>query len=126
MDSQEELIDRSNLMKLSKEQIIDYFSKLSKHSTDLTNISAQLKELSGTIDSLQTKLEASEGQLAITRNANKLLAARVDKLENNIVNNTLSDDAENRMEDLERCNLNCQQYIRNSQLENNVKERHHK
>ena len=68
MDSQEELIDRSNLMKLLK------------HLTDLTNISAQLKELSGTIDSLQTKLEASEGQLAITRNANKLLAAQVDKL----------------------------------------------
>jgi hypothetical protein len=69
-----------------------------------TLASEQLKSLTVTIAHLSERLERTEGQLAISTNANKLLAERVANLEHGMVEN-------------ERATTNCGQYMRNRQLE---------
>ncbi len=103
MPKDDELLDRDSLMKLPKEDIVNYVLKVA-------SISVHLKELSITIGNLQTKLEKTEGELAISVNANKLLSERVDQLEGRLNNNShLGQDS--RIVELEKRNLNSQQYL---------------
>ena len=92
-----ELFDHASLMKLGKDELCTIIRKLS-------NIGAQIKDLAATIVRLSTKIEKTEGELAVSNNANRLLAERVQQLEE-------------RATEHERVITNDGQYLRNKQIE---------
>ena len=84
-------------MKLGKDELCNIVIKLS-------NIGTQLHDLNATIARLTTRIEKTEGELAVSTNANGLLVERIQQLEERSVIH-------------ERVLTNDGQYLRNKQIE---------
>jgi len=93
MTDDEEILDKESLLKLSKDQIIDYTLKV-------TNFASLAK----TVESLSDRLKVVEANLAIASNINNFLKDRVSYLENHVSR-------------LDRTTIDNSQYLRNKQIE---------
>ena len=89
----QEILDKESLLKLSKDEIIDYTLKV-------TNFASLAK----TVKSLSERLQAAEANLAIASNINNFLKDRVSYLENHVSR-------------LDRTTIDNSQYLRNKQVE---------
>ena len=90
-------LDRDKLMKLNKEDIIEYFFNTNK-------LSLALSELSETVRQVSSRLEKNESELVIAKNSNVKLIEQIDRLESRIINN-------------ERLSAKNAQYLRRWQIE---------
>jgi len=91
------LLTRSQIEKLSKEQVIDY---LYKRDT----LSAALSSLANAFEQLTKRLDRSDASVAILKNCNQKLTEKCASLEK-------------RLTDVERQSTNSAQYLRRRQIE---------
>ena len=103
-DDVDPLLDRGSLMKLGKPELITFILKQANNGEQWRVIGSQISDLTATIANLTSRLEKTEGELAVSANANNLLAERVNQLELRSIES-------------ERVMLNNGQYLRNKQVE---------
>ena len=94
------VLDKSSLMKLSKEEIADYAIRLSDLSTSIQSLKASFAE---TIAELGSRIEKTESELAISTRANELLAQDLVQLRKRVTAN-------------ERATIRNGQYLCNAQI----------